>query len=130
MAHWNYQGRPYTKIEDSKHFGFIYEIKNIATSKKYIGQKSMYAKRGSYFLENDWQKYTGSNDNLNAAIKSGDEIEKNIIRFCKSKSELNYYETKEILVRDALLSDEYYNDWVSCKVTRKHLQSLQEKSDE
>lgn len=124
MTEWKYKGETYAEIKDKRHFGFIYEITNKTNGKKYIGQKSMYSKRGSYFVESGWQDYTGSNDNLNHAIKTGDEIEKNILRFCLTKAELNYFETKEILQRDALLDANYYNDWVSVKVTRKHLRKV------
>ena len=66
-------------------------------------------------------EYTGSNDQLNEDIQFGHTVSKEIIHLCKSKGWCTYLETKEILVRDCLLSDNYYNYWVSCKIRRTHL---------
>jgi len=40
---------------------------------------------------------------------------------CKSKGWMSYFETLEILQRQAIQSDEFYNVWVSCKIQSKHL---------
>jgi hypothetical protein len=41
----------------------------------------------------------------------------------KSLSECSYWETWEIFNRDALRTDDYYNDWVSCRIRKAHLLS-------
>jgi hypothetical protein len=50
-----------------------------------------------------------------------EDFKREILHFCISKSELSYVETHEILPRGALIRDVYFNDWVSCEITRRHL---------
>jgi len=45
------------------------------------------------------------------------------VYFCKNRTECSYYETYEIFVRGCLLTPEYYNDWVTCKIRKAHLKS-------
>jgi hypothetical protein len=58
---------------------------------------------------------------LNEDIGLGHQVSKKILHLCKSKGWMTYLETKEILVRDCIISDEYYNVWVSAKIRRSHL---------
>lgn len=109
--------------------GFVYLIENLTNGKKYIGQKKFTKaqryqkkkKKKSRRVASDWQTYTGSNDQLNADIVLGHQIKKTILYLCKTKGWMNYYESKEILANDCLLSNEFYNSWVSCKINRMHL---------
>lgn len=112
-------------------FGFVYEITHKTTGRKYIGQKRLWIqvtkpplkgktrKRRSK-KESDWQSYYGSNDQLKTEVveQGGDAFDRKIIHLCASKAEMNYKETKEIFLRDAILRDDYYNQWVCCKVSR------------
>jgi hypothetical protein len=127
---WVYQDKPFTNPE--KYFGFVYIIINKLTNKKYIGKKqfafkkikSVKRKKVSYFVESDWQEYHGSSDKLHEDfINFGEEnFEKIILKLCKNKSECSYYELKFQMEYDVLLKpDEYYNEWVSVKISRKNL---------
>lgn len=126
---WLYNGNEFTEDMISYNVGFVYVITNLTNNKQYIGKK-LFTKSKTYQknkkkkktrVSSDWITYTGSNDQLNEDIKNGDQVRKEIIHLCKSKGWMTYIETKEILIRDCLLSENYYNYWVSCKIRRTHL---------
>jgi len=126
---WLYQGKPFTEEMIADNVGFVYLISNHTSGKSYVGKK-LFTKSKSYQknkkkkkmrVASDWVTYTGSNEQLNADILSGHSITKEILHLCKSKGWCTYMETKEILTRDCLLSESYYNYWVSCKIRRTHL---------
>lgn len=108
-------------------YGFIYEITNTLNGRLYIGKKQMITIRKLPALkgkknkrhktvDTDWRIYTGSSNALNSDIEAhGKENFKfKIIRFCVSKSELMYRETKEQFDREVLLSEKYYNAKIQC----------------
>jgi len=110
-------------------FGFVYEIHNTATDKKYIGKKQCLAKhskkplkgrknRRIEFKESDWKTYTGSSKELNEDIaKYGkDKFRFTILYACDSKWELGYKEIKEQIARDAILRDDYYNGILNVRI--------------
>ena len=112
-------------------FGFIYEITCLANNKKYIGKKQCFKKVRKKPLKgktrkrveyscSDWRVYTGSSNELNKDIAQyGKELFTfNIIKVCKSKAALAYYETKIQFERDALLSDDYYNGIINSRLPR------------
>jgi hypothetical protein len=116
MSHWH--GSP-----DTSKFGFIYEITNTVDGRKYIGCKQFYFKKTRPplkgkkrkrvdYVESDWTNYTGSSPTLNKDIeKLGIENFRFEILYCvDSKYMLKYCEVKEIITRNALLSDDYYNN--------------------
>lgn len=127
---WLYFGEVFdTNTIKYQPVGFVYLIKNLTNGKMYVGKK-LFTKSKSYQknkkrkkkrVESDWQEYTGSNEKLNQDIADGHQVEKHILHLCESKGWMSYLETKEILMRDCLLSDNYYNEWFSCKVRRSHL---------
>ncbi len=116
---WHFNGEPYTAIDNKRYLGFIYRIDNLTKSKSYLGQRTFYTRSGRYYKESDWQSYTGSSNALNHDIADGDEITKTILRFCVTKNEMNYHETKQILLHDALINDGFYNEWVKATITGK-----------
>ena len=120
---WIYNSQPLEEIPH-KAVGFIYEIHNTQTNKKYIGKKLFKHKRNKKTVESDWKSYTGSNKILNEEIKNNHPITKSILLICYSKSQCNYMETWFQFKYNAILSDLYYNDWITMKVTKKQLQSL------
>jgi hypothetical protein len=126
---WLYNESEFTEDMISDNVGFVYVITNLMNNKQYIGRK-LFTKSKTYQknkkkkktrVSSDWMIYTGSNEQLNIDINNGDQIKKEIIHLCTSKGWMTYIETKEILVRDCLLSENYYNYWVSCKIRRSHL---------
>jgi len=40
---------------------------------------------------------------------------------CKTKGECSYYEAKKQFEYDVLLNDEFYNEFIGCKIHSKHL---------
>jgi hypothetical protein len=110
-------------------FGFIYEIVNTTNGKKYIGKKQMIRKirrnplKGKKrkridFVESDWKTYTGSSDALNIDIATlgMDKFIFKILKFCNSKFELSYFEAKMQFEKDVLLSEDYYNGIINCRI--------------
>ncbi len=138
---WTYENKTLENIPEG-YVGFIYQITNKTTKKMYIGKKVFENKKTKYrknkrnvhyTVESNWKEYTGSNKTLNdEIIECGIEnYEFKILYLCKSRGEMTYLESREIFIRDALLyPDQYYNEWVSCKVTRNHLKKLISKNTE
>jgi hypothetical protein len=127
FGHWvlpeNVQSIPEGSI------GFVYVITNKLTSKKYIGKKLLENKKKRkplkgrvnarrYKVESDWKTYTGSSPNLNSdVVKQGkDNFLFDILSFHPSKLLLAYWETKTIVDRNALFSDEYYNEVLNLRI--------------
>lgn len=108
--------------------GFVYCITNKITGKKYIGKKLLQNKKKRkplkgrvnarrYKVESDWKSYTGSSPILNEYIdKNGkDDFVFEILSFQPSKLLLSYCETKELIDRNAIFSNEYYNEVLNCR---------------
>ena len=131
MSEWVYQGRPFTEDDIGDSYGFIYEIVNLTNNRRYIGKKfftkaktkQVNGKKKKTRVSSDWEKYWSSSEELKADVKSlGEEnFTRTILYLCKTRSECSYRETKEIFNRDALLKEEYYNSWVSCKIHKAHV---------
>lgn len=121
---WIYNSEPLQEIPN-KAVGFVYQIHNTQTNKFYIGKKLFKHKRNKKTIESDWKSYTGSNKILNEEIKTQNPIlKKLILQICYSKSQCNYMEAFFQFKYNVLLSDQFYNDWISMKVTKKQLQKL------
>ena len=110
-------------------FGFIYEITNTVNGRKYIGKKQcmsrlkrkpLKGKRRNRieYVDSDWREYTSSSNELNDDIKKygKDKFVFKIIRLCDSKWALAYYEIKEQIERDVLLSNDYYNGIINVRI--------------
>lgn len=120
------------KEEDIQdHFGFVYLITHLGTGRKYIGKKfftksktkQVKGKKKKSRVSSDWQTYWGSNTELQEEVKKNgeDKYTREILHLCKSRSACSYWETFEIFSRHALLSDSYYNSWVTCKIHKAHV---------
>ena len=126
---WLYNGKEFTSDMKDDYVGFVYLIENLDNGMKYIGKKLFTSsktyqrnkKKKRMRVESNWNEYTGSNDLLNEHVSNGANLQKTILYLCKSKGWMSYFETLEILQRQAIQSDEFYNAWVSCKIQRKHL---------
>lgn len=110
-------------------FGFIYEITNKITGKFYIGKKQCVRKlkrkplKGKKrnridLVESDWKDYTGSSNDLQEDIKKygKENFSFVILRLCQSKWELSYFEAKEQMSRDVLLSETSYNGILNLRI--------------
>lgn len=134
---WYYEQQPFIEEQIGTAVGFVYEIHDQFNSRYYIGKK-LFTKSKTYQknkkkkrkrVGSDWDSYYGSNKDLQEEVKLRGEsyFTKTILRLCYSKSELNYYETKEIFLRDALLRTDYYNSWVSVRINANTLINIREK---
>lgn len=117
--------------------GFVYLITNKSTGRKYIGKKlskfkkirlkTSRLKNGTkkkskirYEIDSDWQTYYGSNTVLSEEVKTtgSENFHRQILRYCYSKNELNYWEAKYQFDYGVLLSGDWYNEWISVKVRK------------
>lgn len=120
------------KEEDiADYFGFVYLITHIPTGRKYIGKKfftqaktkQVKGKKKKTRVSSNWLNYWSSSEELKKEVKENGEEQytREILHLCKTRSECSYWETFEIFNRHALLSDNYYNSWVSCKIHKAHV---------
>lgn len=126
---WYYQGQPLTETP-AKYVGFVYEIQDLSNGKKYIGKKLFWAsrkKKGKRVkVESDWQNYYGSSKNLNEnrLVEGDNNYYRSILRMCLNRSEMSYFEAKEQFDRDVLLRDDYYNEFIGCKINSRGLKNI------
>ena len=132
---WYYNGKPFTSDMIEDYIGFVYEITDTRNGMKYIGKKGLMSKKKlpplkgakrkrTKIVETDWKTYCGSSEEVKLLVEEHglDLFDREIIRLCKSKGELNYYEAKLQFDTDCLLKpDEYYNAFIGCKISRSHL---------
>tara|TARA_B100001057_G_scaffold105067_1_gene102532 strand:+ start:807 stop:1241 length:435 start_codon:yes stop_codon:yes gene_type:complete len=140
---WQYQGKEWQPPEEFNHedvYGFVYLITNRATGKKYVGKKFFWSKktlpitktrkrRKRLLIESDWRTYYGSNKHLKEDVvnQGSDMFYREILHLCKTKGECAYLETKEQFDREVLLTDDYYNGIISCKIGGQTIKYLKEK---
>ena len=133
---WLYENREYDETPE-EYQGFVYEIEELSTGKKYIGKKNFWrpkilpknskrTRRIRTRVESDWKKYFGSNKEVQALVESNgiENYKREILRLCKTKGEMSYYEAKLQFENDVLLSDDYYNEFIGCKIHSRHLKKL------
>ena len=125
---WTYEGKPISSPPEGE-YGFVYIITHIESGRRYLGQKRFYTqktkttktqgkiKKTKVRAESNWQSYYGSSTDLLADVKQfgAAAFTREIIRFCSSISDLNYYEAKYQFQLEVLESDLWYNKWISIK---------------
>ena len=133
------------EFDPQDYFGFVYKITNLTNSKFYIGKKYFYhtsnVKLGKKELaalpgtrgrksttkqvikESDWMSYWGSSKELQQDVKElgSDMFECIILKLCRDKKELTYYELHYQCTNECLLSYDSYNDNILGKFFRKDL---------
>jgi hypothetical protein len=133
------------EFDPQDYFGFVYKITNLTNSKFYIGKKYFYhtsnVKLGKKELaalpvtrgrksttkqvikESDWMSYWGSSKELQQDVKElgSNMFECIILKLCRDKKELTYYELHYQCTNECLLSYDSYNDNILGKFFRKDL---------
>jgi len=128
---WLYNNIQFELAEKSNLYGFVYLIENLVTGKKYIGRKyftrsatkQVNGKKKKIRKDSGWLDYWSSSEEVKAdVLKYGKEnFRRTILHLCETRASCSYLETYEIFKRDALLDDNYYNSWVSCKIHKAHV---------
>lgn len=131
MSEWLYKNQPFTSDLAQGYYGFIYQITNKLDGKKYIGRKyltqaatkQVNGKKKKIRKESNWENYWSSSDILKEQVKQlgEDNFTREVLYLCKTRSECNYMETREIFLKNALLSDDFIKAWVSCKIHKAHV---------
>ncbi len=129
---WTFDDREVLSLADmpTNTLGFIYKISlEDGTGRYYIGRKTALKPKytsgklkGQSKGEYPWRSYHGSSVELNKLIKEGVKYRKEIIKFCSSKAEISYEETKEIICGGALTDPLAFNFWVKSLIYAKHLE--------
>lgn len=128
---WLYEDKVFCEDQSDGYVGFVYLITNLHNGRKYVGKK-LFTKAGYKTVKgkkkkirktSDWSSYYGSNEELKNDVKTlgSDCFKREILYLCKTKAECSYKETFEIFNRSCLLSDEYYNSWVSARIHKSHV---------
>ena len=133
---WHKDNLKFNPTEDElkQWVGFVYLITDRTTNKKYVGKKFFWSKRRLPPLkgksrrrvvikESDWKQYYGSSEDLKTLVenKGEDFYYREILHLCKSKGECSYLEAKEQFDRNVLYRDDYFNEFIGCKIHSKHL---------
>lgn len=128
MVGWIYEGRELTEEDIDGYAGMVYLIENLADGRKYIGRKLFKFSRRRKIkgrmrriaIDSDYKGYYGSCAELKAEVArlGPASFSRIVLRLCRNKSEMNYYEAKEQFDRDVLLDPSYFNNWIQVKVRR------------
>jgi hypothetical protein len=136
---WYYENQLVEELPEDC-IGFVYLITNLTDNRKYIGKKLAKFSKTTYKtvklkngnkkrkkirgkIESDWRSYYGSNTELNKDVEllGPDNFRREILYYCKSKSECSYIEAREQFSRKVLESREYYNGQISVRVHGSHI---------
>lgn len=131
---WYYGDKEFTSDMIGDYVGYVYCITDKTNNKKYIGKKNFWSTRRLKPLkgqkrkrikkmESDWMNYYGSNEEVKLLLEESgpDRFHREILRLCKTKGDMSYYEMKEQIDRSVLFSDEYYNEFIGGKIHSRHL---------
>jgi len=130
---WYYNGNEYNETPE-EYQGFVYLITELDTDKKYIGKKNFWrpktlpknskrSRRVRTRVESDWRTYFGSSKEVQLLVedKGEDNYKREILRLCRTKGEMSYYEAKLQFENDVLLTDDYFNEFIGCKIHSNHV---------
>ena len=138
---WTYKGTEVVALPEDC-IGFVYIIVNVLSGRKYIGKKLAKFSKTTYKtvkqkngikkrkkirskIDSDWQEYYGSSPELTAdVIKLGTKnFSREILFYCRSKSECSYIEAREQFTRKVLESTDYYNGHIQVRVHGSHIRN-------
>lgn len=131
---WLYDGNAVDESKLEDYIGFVYSITNLEDDRIYIGKKLLKFKRTKkvkgkkkkVLIDSDWKKYWGSNKLLIEDVKDlgEDKFRRVILRLCKTKGEMSYYESKLQFELGVLESDKYYNESIMCRIHQSHIKKV------
>ena len=120
--------------------GFVYLITNNLTGRKYVGKKLAKFSKTTYKIvklkngkkkrkkirgkiDSDWQTYYGSSPELTKDVVALgiENFSREILYYCKSKSECSYIEAREQFSRKVLETTDYYNGHIQVRVHGSHI---------
>jgi len=136
---WTYENQLIELLPEDC-IGFVYLITNVLSGRKYIGKKLAKFSKTTYKtvklkngtkkkkkirskIDSDWQEYYGSNIELNKDVEQlgKENFTREILYYCKSKSECSYIEAREQFDRKVLESTDYYNGHIQVRVHGSHI---------
>jgi hypothetical protein len=136
---WFYHDTPVATLPEEC-VGFVYLITNNLSGRKYIGKKlakfskttlkTVKQKNGikkkkkvRTKVDSDWREYYGSSPELSRDIEQlgTENFTRQILYYCKSKSECSYIEAREQFSRQVLESQDYYNGHIQVRVHGSHI---------
>lgn len=131
---WIYKGEELKEVPEDC-IGMVYLITNLSNKKQYVGKKQFHfrrtktvkGKKKRTIVESDWQKYYGSNKELqeHVVLYGEKKFHREVLYLCKNKSQMSYLELREQIDRRVLETEKYYNEWISVKCRKsKHLTNL------
>lgn len=134
---WYYGENEFTSDMIEDYIGFVYCITDLKNNKKYIGKKNFLStrklpplkgksKRRTKISESDWMNYCGSSEEVKSLVEEHglERFRRDILHLCKTKGEMSYMEAKEQFDRGVLFSDEYYNEFIGCRIHSKHVKDM------
>ena len=130
---WYYNDKLFEETPE-EYQGFVYQITEVDSNKKYIGKKNFWKpkvlpvtktrkRRVRTRTESNWKEYYSSSDEVRKLVESGVNFKREILRLCKTKGEMSYYEAKLQFDNDVLFRKDFYNNFIGCKIHAKHLTS-------
>jgi hypothetical protein len=136
---WLYQTLPVNELPEDC-VGFVYLITNNLSGRKYIGKKLAKFSKTTYKtvkqkngtkkkkkvrskVDSDWRDYYGSSPELSKDVTQlgTENFSREILFYCKSKSECSYIEAREQFSRRVLESTDYYNGHIQVRVHGSHI---------
>ena len=128
-----------------EYYVYVYLTTNLETNRQYIGKKifkhtqnkklgkkelaALPTQRGrvpskkKIVKESDWKTYYGSADEVKQWAKTTptDKLIRVVLRLCKTKISLSYYEVKYQMIYGVLENEEWCNDSILGKFYRKNI---------
>ena len=141
---WTYENTVVETLPEDC-IGFVYLITNSISGRMYIGKKLAKFSKTTYKtvklkngtkkkkkirskIDSDWREYYGSSPELSKDVAElgAENFTREILFYCKSKSECSYIEAREQFSRRVLESKDYYNGHIQVRVHGSHIIKLQE----
>jgi hypothetical protein len=131
---WFYKNNEFTEEQVGAFKAFVYCITNLESGRKYVGKKKLLFKKTKtvkkkklkFLAPSDWQDYYGSSQELKDDVEAlgKEKFRREILHLCLSPAESSYLELYEQITRNALLSNDYYNNFVGARIHRNHVKKL------